>query len=180
MRWSERLFARDAPLRGLIQMAYDVWGYQIEGLPGWADSARYEIDARASGAPFEQMRLLMRTLLADRFQLALHRETRTLPILELVRAEAGMKITPFREGDCLTPGADSPPVPFSPPPAPMPRLCGRSRQIIVNFSPERVEQVEAVAVSMSHLVASRQACDRRAGSGRSQFEGAACRQSQGR
>lgn len=75
-----------------------------------------------------------------------------LPILELVRAEAGMKITPFREGDCLTPGADSPPVTFSPPPAPMPRLCGRSRQIVMNLSPVRVEQVEAVAVSMSHLL----------------------------
>ena len=49
MRFSERVFARDAPLRGLIQMAHAVWGDQIEGLPGWADSARYEIEPRARG-----------------------------------------------------------------------------------------------------------------------------------
>ena len=121
-RWSERLFARDAPLRGLIQMAYDVWGHQIEGLPAWVDSARYEIDARASGARFEQMRAMMRTLLADRFKLVLHQETRTLPVLELARVEGNFKIAPMPEGGCFKRGEK--PIPFSPPPAPMPKLCG--------------------------------------------------------
>jgi len=152
MRWSERIFARDAPLAGLIQMGYDVWRHQIEGLPGWVDSARYEIDARASGAQFEEMRLMMRTLLADRFKLAFHREARSLSVLELVPAEGGIKIAPVREGDCFTRGPNSPPVPFSPPPAPMPRMCGASRRIVVSPPPILVEQVEGVAVAMSRLI----------------------------
>jgi uncharacterized protein (TIGR03435 family) len=151
-RWSDRLFSRDAPLRGLIQMAYDVWGHQIEGLPAWVDSARYEIDARAPGARSEEMRAMMRTLLADRFQLALHRETRTLPVLELVRAEGTRRIAPMPEGGCFELGTNSEPIPFSPPPAPMPKICDRFRRIVVTPAPALVERIEAVGVSMSQLV----------------------------
>lgn len=150
-RWSNRLFSRDAPLRGLIQMAYDVWAHQIEGLPG-VDSARYEIDARASGAGFEEMRAMMKTLLADRFKLTLHRETRTLPVLELVRAQGPAKIGPMPEGGCFKRGTNAEPIPFSPPPAPMPKVCDASRRIVVNPAPALVERVEAVGVTMAHLV----------------------------
>ena len=115
------------------------WGHEIEGLPWWVDSARYEIDARAGGAGHEQMRAMMRTLLAGRFKLVLHREARTLPVFELAAADRGVKISPMPAAGCSTRGADSAPVTFSRPPAAMPNICGAYRRIVVSPAPGLVD-----------------------------------------
>lgn len=66
---------------------------QISG-PGWLDSERYEIAATVPrGATKEQVRRMMRNLLGERLQLALHRETRIVPIYELVVGKGGSKLT---------------------------------------------------------------------------------------
>ncbi len=64
------------------------------GAPDWADSQCYSIEAHAEGnPPRNQMALMMRSFLADRFKLAVHWETRQLPIYALVAAKPG-KIGP--------------------------------------------------------------------------------------
>jgi uncharacterized protein (TIGR03435 family) len=84
-------------LRACLKWAYDLKEYQIAGPawmgnPGWlgADVARYEIDARAAeGTPVAEMRVMLQTLLAERFQLVLHRETKELPAYRLTVVKQG-------------------------------------------------------------------------------------------
>jgi bla regulator protein blaR1 len=63
-------------------------------LPKWATSDVFDIEARADAkSSTDQIRLMMQSLLADRFKLAVHAETRDLPVLELVLDKPG-KIGP--------------------------------------------------------------------------------------
>lgn len=85
-----RFEATNASVRMLIRFAYQVQDFQIAGAPRWIDSDRFDIVAtRASelapqlgGDP--RLRLRVRALLADRFKLKVERETRDLPMYELV------------------------------------------------------------------------------------------------
>ena len=141
------------PLRVLIQRAYDVKSFQIQGGPPWMSSARYDVEAIASGvATNDEIRPMLRTLLADRFKLMLRREKRTLPVFELVAAKGGLKIASMKDGGCVTLGPDSPPPPLSPPPAPMPNICGWLRRVILSPAPALVERIEAAGVSMLDLI----------------------------
>jgi uncharacterized protein (TIGR03435 family) len=86
--------ASNASLQMLLGWAYDVKDYQISG-PDWlkSDDARYDISAKApAGASSRQMPEMLKALLAERFKVALHRETRTLPIYALVTAKGGPKL----------------------------------------------------------------------------------------
>lgn len=81
-------------LRNCIRWAYAVRGNQVIG-PAWLDSEHYDIAGKASAeAGEEQLRLMLRALLAERFKLALHRETRDLPSYTLSAAKSGAKIHP--------------------------------------------------------------------------------------
>jgi uncharacterized protein (TIGR03435 family) len=69
--------------------AYDVKSYQIFGLPGWGDwmGDQFEIVAKTEGSgppPVSQVRLMLQTLLAERFRLKVHRAGKELPVYELV------------------------------------------------------------------------------------------------
>jgi uncharacterized protein (TIGR03435 family) len=56
---------------GLIQAAYDVRDFQVVGAPEWAMKDWFEVQARAAGQPSaNEMRVMLRSLLADRFGLA--------------------------------------------------------------------------------------------------------------
>ena len=86
--------ATNFPLVTYIFFAYKLMGNQglalEHQLPGWALRDRFDIEARASGNPTkDQMRLMMRSLLADRFKFAVHTETRESPVLALVLAKPG-------------------------------------------------------------------------------------------
>src|SRR5271163_2421347 len=81
-------------LRPLIVFAYKLNAnhYQLltAQLPKWANTERFDIEARSSGNPTkDQFRLMMQSLLADRFKLAAHYETRQLPVFALVLDEPG-------------------------------------------------------------------------------------------
>jgi uncharacterized protein (TIGR03435 family) len=79
----------------LIGLAYDVFDSQISGGPNWLDTEKYDIQAKAGSAlKVWRMRLMLQSLLAERFRLALHRETKEEPIYELVVAKGGPKIEP--------------------------------------------------------------------------------------
>jgi len=83
------------PLRMLIVQAYRVSGYQLVGGPGWLDSERFDIAAKApEGSRPDQTPLMLRGLLAERFKLKIHGETRDAPIYALVLARSDGKLGP--------------------------------------------------------------------------------------
>jgi uncharacterized protein (TIGR03435 family) len=91
-----RLVAINASLGECLRWAYEVKEFQISG-PGWLDSdaASYDIEAKAPPeTPPDRIRLMFQTLLAERFGLALHRETKTLAGYALEAAKKGPKLRP--------------------------------------------------------------------------------------
>jgi len=85
---TDRLSIGNVPLRMLLQLAYEVEPQQIVGDPEWIDSERYDITARAAHpfSPAGQWRAMLRTLLIERFQLKVGRETRPAQVLVLALA----------------------------------------------------------------------------------------------
>jgi bla regulator protein blaR1 len=87
-------------LRQIMEMAYDVRTFQILGGPAWLDADRYDIsavnDAALKDLGKEErnkgMQRRLQTLLADRFQVKVHRETREMTEYELVVARSGSKL----------------------------------------------------------------------------------------
>ena len=96
-------------MRSIIEMAYDLRTFQILGGPRWLDADRYDITAKNDAAlqslshpeRVKEMRLRLQNLLADRFQLQVHRETREMPEYTLVVAKNGSKL---KEPDAATVG----------------------------------------------------------------------------
>lgn len=91
-----RFSARNLSVHNLLRNAYELQDYQLSGEPGWLASAGFDIQARAragDGEPTREMvRQMIQTLLADRFHLVLHRETRQLPLYALVVAKTGSRL----------------------------------------------------------------------------------------
>jgi uncharacterized protein (TIGR03435 family) len=88
-------------IKQLVQLAYDVRDYQVAGGPGWLTTDRYEIEAKArdaKGGPAE-MKLMLQSLLADRFRLKFHRESKEFPVYGLVVDKGGPKLTPLKPGE---------------------------------------------------------------------------------
>jgi uncharacterized protein (TIGR03435 family) len=141
-----RMIAEKVPLRYFIQYAYGVKPFQLVGGPSWIDSAHYDIDAKAAGnASAAEMRLMMQTLLEDRFQLKTHRQTRELPVYELSAPKGAAKLPPPKEGSCDT---ANPNAPMAPPAPGQPGPCGR---LLVSMSPAGA-RLSGGNVSMSELV----------------------------
>jgi uncharacterized protein (TIGR03435 family) len=79
--------AANVPLRHLIRVAFQLQDNQIVGGPGWIDTDRFDIEAKppaASAVPGVEWLQMLQSLLADRFKLTTHRETRELPVFALV------------------------------------------------------------------------------------------------
>lgn len=86
-------------LTGLLMYAYDVRNYQISGGPGWMGSDTFVITAKAEGdgtPSIAQIRLMLQTLLADRFEVKLHRETKEAKVYLLEPAKGGFKLEPSK------------------------------------------------------------------------------------
>ena len=93
------IMARNVTLKRLIAEAYHVQLNQISG-PGWLDRSEYEVEARAAGASTrDEMALMLRGLLAERFNLKEHSETREMRAYELAVGKSGLKIHPMSEGE---------------------------------------------------------------------------------
>jgi len=108
------------PLVTYIGFAYKLSGNQnlSSQLPDWAMTERYDIQARAQSDPGKDgMRLMMRDLLADRFKLAAHYETREAPVLACILAKAG------KTGPQLKPHSEGQPCPTEPPTPTAPLLA---------------------------------------------------------
>ena len=90
-----RFRASNIGLLDYIRFAYKLTDGQIEILqanaPRWITTTRFDIEARSQmpDPTKDQMRLMMQSLLAERFKLAVHTETRQVPVLALVQAKPG-------------------------------------------------------------------------------------------
>ena len=89
-------FIADFSLPVYIQFAYKLWptpeqtDAMLAHLPKWVATDNFEINAKAEGNPTkDQMRLMVQSLLADRFKLIVHFETQTVPVLALVLGKPG-------------------------------------------------------------------------------------------
>jgi uncharacterized protein (TIGR03435 family) len=92
-----RLTINDETLEVLIRLAYGLREYEYSG-PQWLHTVRYDIVATtASSQPRSVELQMLQHLLADRFKLAFHRETRTLPVYALVVGKSGPKLKPMEE-----------------------------------------------------------------------------------
>jgi len=102
------------PLSLYIAFAYKTIGNQAQylqpQLPDWAKTERFDIQARTEGDPGKDgMRLMMRSLLADRFKLATHYENREVPVFAFVLSKSG------KTGPQLRPHLDKSPCPTEQP-----------------------------------------------------------------
>ncbi len=87
---------KNVTLKACITWAYRLTDAEVSG-PDWLESERFDIVAKAeSGKPKPEM---LQPVLADRFKLAVHHETRELTIYALVIAKNGPKIKPVDPGE---------------------------------------------------------------------------------
>jgi bla regulator protein blaR1 len=120
MNRPDGLSAEGATLQLLIQSAYGVQDFQVVGAPKWADADRYDIEAKMDSFQVEKLQALspeqrwhetqhmLQALLANRFQLVLHRETKDLPGYALVVAKNGPKLHDAKPGDAYPNGLKGP------------------------------------------------------------------------
>jgi uncharacterized protein (TIGR03435 family) len=96
-----RITYNNFPLRRLILEAFGLQSQQLVSAPDWIDSTRYDVIAQTSGelpvtAPgtVGPLNLMMQRMLAERFNLAVHRERRELPIYALTVARGDGRLGP--------------------------------------------------------------------------------------
>jgi uncharacterized protein (TIGR03435 family) len=108
--------AHNVTVKSMLQQAYDVGDFQVSGGPGWIDTVRYDIEAKGNGPAVSQADLAkmndsqrnqfeqqmsgrVRSLLAERFHLRVHRESKEMPIYALAIAKNGSKMGPAVPND---------------------------------------------------------------------------------
>jgi uncharacterized protein (TIGR03435 family) len=153
------LSATEVSVAGCIRFAYklrSIDATRVE-LPSWARALRFDIEARGpASATKDQMRLMMQSLLADRFKLTLHREMRDLPVFALVAVKAG-KIGPKIEihsdyPPCADPAHPGP----SATPKGYPFSCGSVGMRYLTSQPWGPQRVFGRKVTMQQIVDSLQ------------------------
>lgn len=101
-----RFTTTNTGLTDLLAFAYNVRTYQITGLTRALDDERFDIEAKPDTEnSANPVRAMVQKLLADRFALTLHRETRPMPVYALVLAKGGPKFKPSDKDDMsISPG----------------------------------------------------------------------------
>ena len=135
MPGTRRFVATNIPLRNLIRFAYDVDEARLTGGPDWIRTERFDVNATADedlptwtpAGPPPVVLSMLRALLADRFKLTTHKETRELPVYALVRARGDGRLGPrasVSSADCeaMLAGRSGPQPPPSKPEEPP--MCG--------------------------------------------------------
>jgi uncharacterized protein (TIGR03435 family) len=96
-----RLTVANFPLKRLIEIAYGIKDFQISGGPGWIGSDFFDIVAKAESSitSRNQIQQLLQSLLAERFQLVVRRDTKEMPVYALVADKNGPKFKEAHESD---------------------------------------------------------------------------------
>jgi uncharacterized protein (TIGR03435 family) len=111
------LVAVNVTVKMLIRVAYRVDESSISSGPGWLDSEQYDVTAKTEQRTNEeQLRLMVQRMLADRFQLRVHRQTKSVSGYALVTANKnGPTLRPANAAECGAAAAEAKP-------------CGRFRK----------------------------------------------------
>jgi uncharacterized protein (TIGR03435 family) len=118
-----RITYNNVSLQDLMTTAYGVKRSQISSEPAWLDTERFDITAKVRpGASKEEAKVMLQNLLADRFKLVIHRETREMPMYALVVGKSGPKL---KESPPDTAAAPAPPDGDHDAPPPPPMMGGR-------------------------------------------------------
>jgi uncharacterized protein (TIGR03435 family) len=90
-------------LRDLILLAWQTEDFRVIGTGGWMDSERFNIEAIGDPeADLDETRLMIRSLLADRFHLRLHRDMRESPVYTLIPVKKGSQLRAVAgAGECV-------------------------------------------------------------------------------
>jgi uncharacterized protein (TIGR03435 family) len=112
-----RFNARNIPLRLLIRTAYQIQDDQIVDAPAWIGTDRFDVAAKAEdGSSPADLLPMLQALLAERFKLAFHRDTRELSIFELQLVRTDGALGPkMKNNDCVPDLNAPPPAPGGPP-----------------------------------------------------------------
>jgi uncharacterized protein (TIGR03435 family) len=88
-------FVAEMTVRDLIRLAWELPGFRIAGMPSWAESERFVINAKAPGVPAPvEMRLMVQRMLHERFALRTHFESRDMEGYELVLVRGDRRLGP--------------------------------------------------------------------------------------
>jgi uncharacterized protein (TIGR03435 family) len=153
-------FSGDFPLEIYIEFAYKIMPTReqedamLAHLPKWVSTDHFVIQAEAEGNPTkDQVRLMMQSLLADRFKLVVHFETKVVPVFGLILdrpGRTGPRIRPHSEGPAcdaaIAPAADR--SSSSVPPGEFVPSCGRVQAI---YGPDHTVVLGARDISLEHL-----------------------------
>jgi uncharacterized protein (TIGR03435 family) len=86
-------------LKDVLARAYNLKPYQVSG-PSWINTERYDITAKVpDGVPKEQIPLMLQALLADRFKMTVHKESKEESVYALVVGKNGPKLKKSEMGD---------------------------------------------------------------------------------
>jgi uncharacterized protein (TIGR03435 family) len=89
---ADGLTMRNVSLKSCVRWAYGVQASQVSG-PAFLDTERFDVVAKATGpASEDQLRFMLQALLADRFKLTLHRDSKVMSSYELTVAKSGPKL----------------------------------------------------------------------------------------
>ena len=95
-----RFSATNVSLRALLKYAYGVRDFQIAQPPNWFDSQRYDVLAKAEpDATEDRIKIMVQSLLAERFELKLHRESKEMQAYVLTVSKGGAKIQPVKSDE---------------------------------------------------------------------------------
>jgi uncharacterized protein (TIGR03435 family) len=163
--------ATNVNLAVLVLFAYDLDNVQFENLfnhlPKWGTTDRFDVQAKSEANPSrEQMQLMMQSLLADRFKLAVHRETKEGPIYALILVKPG-KLGPQLKPDaepCSTDPSSVSPTPSAGVAGEFPPVCGAMRMTPTTPGRMRIggrnETMETLAMNLSGGTVDRPVVDR--------------------
>jgi uncharacterized protein (TIGR03435 family) len=120
-----RFTATNARVKMLVTLAYDVRNFEISGGPGWTETDGFDIEAKAadSNVKIDGLRPMLQSLLEDRFQLKVRRETHEVPVYAITLPKGSSRLPEAKDGGCreIKPNEPlPPPTPGQFPPTP----CG--------------------------------------------------------
>jgi uncharacterized protein (TIGR03435 family) len=110
------LIVTNETVQMMIRHAYQIEFCQIHGGPAWLNTDRFDVQAKVDKSALEDLkslgreqgdveqRLMLQALLTDRFKLVVHRDTRAVPVYDLVLAENGPKLQQSLPGDAEVQG----------------------------------------------------------------------------
>jgi uncharacterized protein (TIGR03435 family) len=110
----QRYQARNCPVKVMIQVAFRIKADQIVGGPGWLDTDRFDMEAKAEKpSTADELHVMLMNLLVDRLQMKFHHEKKDMRMYALTVDKDGPKLTPHEAANAGEPWIDQATVKFS-------------------------------------------------------------------